>query len=94
MRTKFLLTLMLSLATLTAIGDDREAYNRRAAAADMAAFKALDLNRDGKLTREEAKADLRFVPRFDDIDTNRDGVITLDELKRYIERTYGVKPAA
>jgi Ca2+-binding EF-hand superfamily protein len=37
-------------------------------------FKALDLNGDGKITREE------FMSAFDKLDRNHDGVITPDEM--------------
>jgi Ca2+-binding EF-hand superfamily protein len=37
-------------------------------------FKALDLNGDGKITRDE------FMSAFDKLDRNHDGVITADEL--------------
>jgi Ca2+-binding EF-hand superfamily protein len=37
-------------------------------------FKALDLDGDGKITREE------FMAAFDKIDRNHDGVITPDEM--------------
>jgi len=82
--------LVLVLAMSAAVADDRETYNRRAAETDLAAFRLLDLNRDGVLASEEVRADLDFGPRFDDIDTDRNGVITSDELRRYIERAYGV----
>jgi hypothetical protein len=76
--------------SMSALADDRETYNRRAAEADLAAFRVYDLNRDGLLTREEVLADLNFGPRFNDIDIDRDGVITMAELRRYLEQTYGV----
>lgn len=82
--------LVLLLATSAAVADDREAYNRRAAESDLAAFRLLDLNRDGVLTPDEVRADLNFGPRFADIDTDRNGVVTREELRRYIERAYGV----
>lgn len=82
------------VATLSAAAaDDREAYNRRAAESDMAAFRALDLNRDGVLTHDEVRGDLNFGPRFNDIDIDRDGMVTPAEMRRYIEQTYGVTPA-
>jgi Ca2+-binding EF-hand superfamily protein len=37
-------------------------------------FKALDLNGDGKITRDE------FMSAFDKLDRNHDGVITADEM--------------
>ena len=90
MKTLWSLVLLLTLATSAAMADDRETYNRRAAEADLAAFRQLDLNRDGLLTREEVLADLNFGPRFNDIDIDRDGVVTAAELRRYLEQAYGV----
>lgn len=84
---------LLGVLASMAVADDRADYNRRAAAADMAAFRQLDRNGDGQLTREEAGHDLNLGPRFDDMDINRDGIVTPAELHRYIERTYGVSPA-
>ena len=44
-------------------------------------FRQADVNKDGKLTREEAQKGLPWVARrFDEIDTNKDGVITKQEL--------------
>jgi len=91
MRMWIWLGIALVAATFAASADDREAYNRRAANADMAAFRALDLNGDGLLTPDEVRGDLNFGPRFNDVDINRDGIITPEEMRRYIEQTYGVK---
>ena len=84
------LAMVLLFSMSAAVADDREIYNRRAAETDLAAFRLLDLNRDGVLTFDEVRADLNFGPRFNDIDTDRNGVITREELRSYIERTYGV----
>ena len=81
---------LLAIFSAQSAADDRAEYNRRAAAADEAAFRQLDLDRDGRLLREEVKSDLNFGPRFDDADINRDGVITPEEMRRYLEQTYGV----
>jgi EF hand domain-containing protein len=81
---------MVLLFSMSALADDRETYNRRAAETDLAAFRLLDLNRDGVLTFDEVRADLNFGPRFNDIDIDRNGGVTLEELRSYIERTYGV----
>lgn len=82
--------LVLVLAMSAAVADDRETYNRRAAEADLAAFRVLDLNRDGVLTFEEVRPDLNFGPRFNDMDIDRNGVVTREELRRYLDQTYGV----
>jgi Ca2+-binding EF-hand superfamily protein len=90
MKTIGSLAMVLVLATSAAVADDRETYSRRAAETDLAAFRVLDLNRDGVLTRDEVLADLKFGPRFHDMDIDRNGVVTREELRRYLERTYGV----
>lgn len=92
MRTAF--AFLLAAMSLSAAADDRADYNRPAADADMAAFRRLDLNGDGRLTLDEAKSDLNLGPRFNDIDINRDGIVTPEEMRRYIEKTYGVNPSA
>jgi hypothetical protein len=90
MKTISWLAIVLVLAMSAAVADDRETYNRRAAETDLAAFRLLDLNRDGVLTFDEVRADVDFAPRFNDMDINRDGVVTREELRRYIEQAYGV----
>jgi len=92
MRT--IVMLLLAVVSWSVTADDRAEFNRRAAAADMTAFRQLDLNGDGRLTQDEAKHDLNFGPRFNDIDINRDGIISPGEMRRYIEKTYGVSPPA
>jgi hypothetical protein len=42
-------------------------------------FQRLDLNHDGKLSREEAARSTFLSKHFDEIDTNHDGFITPDE---------------
>ena len=88
MRATILAVALLAAAAIPAAADERADYNRRAAQADQAAFRALDLDRDGRLTLEEVLSDLNFGPRFNDVDINRDGVITPDEMRRYLEQTY------
>ena len=41
----------------------------------------LDVNKDGRISREEAKADPRLAERFDQLDANKDGFLGQDELK-------------
>ena len=86
-------TLFLPAASLAA-DDARTAYYQRNANADLEKFRALDVDRNNAITREEVRGDVDFAPRFDDIDVNRDGVVTLDELLAYVERQYGVKLTA
>lgn len=47
-----------------------------------AAFQRADLNRDGKLTRQEAERFPAVAQRFEQIDSNRDSFISLDEFSR------------
>lgn len=94
MRARSWVALGLAAAMSAAMAADRDAYNRRAADTDLAAFHALDRDRNGALTPEEARGAVDFGSRFNDMDTNRDGIVTLEEMRRYIERSYGVKPAA
>jgi len=82
-------TLLLPAASFAA--DARTEYYQRNANADLAKFRALDVNNKNAITREETRGDVDFTPRFDDIDVNRDGVVTLEELLAYVERQYGVK---
>jgi Ca2+-binding EF-hand superfamily protein len=47
-----------------------------------ARFKAADANKDGKLSKAEAKAKMpRIYSNFDRIDTDKDGLVTLDQIK-------------
>ena len=94
MKTQLAVAVVLAMVSVAAPAADKEAYNRRVADNDMALFQQLDLNRDGRLSRDEAKADLNLGPRFSDIDINRDDFVTREEMRRYIEHTYGVKPAS
>ena len=80
--------LLAAFSSLTA-ADDKADFNRRAAAADAAAFRQLDRDGNGALTPDEVRSDLNFGPRFDDADVNRDGVITAEEMRRYLDQTYG-----
>ena len=52
-------------------------------------LKAMDLNKDGQLSREEIKGRPRLEKNFDAIDTNKDGQLSRDELKAYREAHKG-----
>lgn len=60
------------------------------AASDMGlAFKLIDANKDGKISREEA-AGFRSVARhFDEADTNKDNALSREEFENALN---GVKP--
>ena len=92
--THYALALALSALSTAALADARSDYYQRAAATDMASFRALDTDHDNSLTRTEVEGDNNFGPRFNDMDINRDGIVTLDELHRYIEQHYGVAAPA
>lgn len=92
--THYALALALSALSTAALADARSDYYQRAAATDMASFRALDTDHDNSLTRAEVEGDNDFGPRFNDMDINRDGIVTLDELQRYIEQQYGVAAPA
>jgi Ca2+-binding EF-hand superfamily protein len=79
---------LLAVCATGAGVDDRTEHMRRLAERDQSAFKALDLNRDGVVTRDEALHDLDFGPRFNDMDIDRDGVVTAGELQRYLAWRY------
>ena len=92
------LTLLAAFALLVAAAgaqaQDKAAYDRRSAARYLELFQALDIDRDGTVTRLEAQGDVNFTPRFNDIDINRDGIVTRDELDRFLEREHGMRPGA
>ena len=90
MKTRIAIGALLAACCMSAAADDRAEYQRRAAGADEAAFRQLDLNRDGQLTKDEVQGDVSFAPRFDDADINRDGIVTAEEMRRYLEQAYGV----
>lgn len=83
MKTPLLLALLLAVA----VSGCARAQGARAARAMEQVdqrFAAADLDRDGRLSREEARQGMPWVERnFDAIDTARSGTITLAQLKAY-----------
>lgn len=57
-------------------------------------WDALDIDRDGKLSRAEANADPALVIVFADIDGDADGALTADEYRGYAERASAEAGAA
>jgi len=50
-------------------------------------FAAADVNRDGKLTLEEAKAGMpRVAKNFDKIDADKKGYVTADQIKAMADK--------
>ena len=46
---------------------------------DVPNFKMLDANRDGLISRDEARADERVAAGFEDADQDRDGYVSAEE---------------
>jgi Ca2+-binding EF-hand superfamily protein len=78
-------TLAAFLLAAPAYADDVEGKQKEHPTAIHAllSFKSLDLNGDGKITREE------FMAAFDKLDRNHDGVITPDEMSAH--ETHGTQ---
>jgi Ca2+-binding EF-hand superfamily protein len=65
---------------------DNPAVERRVA--DV--FERMDTNKDGKISKEEAKN--LIAQNFDRIDANKDGYIDKDELRRWVAQTMAMGP--
>src|SRR5437868_6806331 len=52
-------------------------------------LKAADTNKDGLISRDEAKALPRIAEHFDQIDTNKDGQISVEELRAFHAAAHG-----
>lgn len=44
-------------------------------------IETLDADKDGKLSKDEVKADTALTGKFDTLDANKDGFLEKDELK-------------
>lgn len=67
--------------------DDRTSTGRPADMPPL--FKELDTNKDGYITRDEAKRSADTTARFDEIDTDHDGRISVLEWKTAEDRKLG-----
>ena len=85
---RFVLVAIAFAASTFALADDRDEYNRRSAERYVAMFDMADVNKDGLVSRMEARGTIELEAHFDELDVNRDGNITRDELTRYIQSTY------
>jgi hypothetical protein len=57
-------------------------------------FAAADVNGDGKLTRDEAKAKMpRIAEHFDEIDTAHAGTITLPQIESWVVKQAAARKA-
>ncbi len=70
-----------SMAVLLASGVAmaKGAHKEKAAAAP--SIETLDADKDGKLSKDEVKADAALTGKFDTLDANKDGFLEKDELK-------------
>ncbi len=73
------------------LADVAEEFNRRAADRDIASFRALDRDGDGRLTFAEVYGNVDMQARFKDMDINSDDVVTAAEFAHYIRQRYGVE---
>jgi hypothetical protein len=81
----------LLLSAGGASAQDQAAYNQRNIARFTDAYRMLDVDGDGRLTRDEARGNLDIVPRWRDIDVDGDDVITSAELSRFLADHYGLQ---
>ena len=88
---KFFATGLLGVFLTSAISPTADAQTKRPGRPSRSGFlqrlKSADKNKDGKITKEEAKTLGRFFSRiFARADRNRDGVLDKKELKMLTER--------
>ena len=58
----------------------RAEFQQRAETRMAERITSIDTNKDGRVSREEAKGSQRLASRFDTLDANKDGVLTKEEL--------------
>jgi hypothetical protein len=83
--------LLTSGAASAAAADGKAEYELRSAQRYVAIFLSLDRNKDGVVSRPEARGDLNFSPHFDAMDIDRDGIVTAAELERYVAQQHGIR---
>lgn len=78
-------TVLSVFSTAAFAGDDGDAKARAAKRVDEA-FAKLDVDKDGKISRDEASKGPRMSKHFDTIDADHDGFVTRAELSAAIAR--------
>ena len=73
-----------------ALADYAQEFTRQAAERDVATFRSLDRNVDGRLSFAEVDGDVEMQARFRDMDIDGDGAVTPAELAHYIRWRYGI----
>jgi len=81
---KVILAALILAASASAAAQVPQSFLTRVEQGYRDAMKTQDDNRDGVVTRDEARGNLLLSGRFDDIDTDRDGRITQEELERFL----------
>jgi len=76
--------LVLQCAALPGLGQQPAEYTQRLQQDYRNLFATYDVNHDGVLTRDEARASNQLAPLFDSMDINRDGQVTSAELERWL----------
>jgi len=80
MKKLIIITSMALISPLLAQAADNAALASSEARAP--AFKTIDANSDGKITRQEASAFSALEVTFDKVDTNKDGALDAGEFSR------------
>lgn len=72
---------LIKVAALAALSCSTTAF-----AAESSDYSKLDTNGDGKISKDEAKADPEMAAKFDELDTNKDGSLTSSEIQAGAKR--------
>ncbi|MBC7530901.1 MAG: hypothetical protein H7318_04925 [Oligoflexus sp.] len=71
----------LVIASMTVLLAQGVAMAKPAAHKGGSPIEALDADKDGKLSKDEVKADAALTGKFDELDANKDGFLDKDEIK-------------